>query len=67
MKTTYINSSVKTTTLCDGWPRVLGQTATPVTLTFTDASVSKLNEQVTTSNSFIDLQVYIAALSQSRL
>jgi hypothetical protein len=39
MRTNYFNSSIKTTTLCDGWPRVLGQTVTPVTLTFTDASM----------------------------
>jgi hypothetical protein len=34
--TAFHNTSVPTTTLCDGHPRVLGETTTPVHLTFTD-------------------------------
>jgi hypothetical protein len=35
--THYTNTTVPTKTLCDQWPRVLGPTVTPVTLTFTDS------------------------------
>jgi hypothetical protein len=48
MTTTYTNSSIKTSTFCDGWPRVLGQTETPVTLTFPDASVCKFLYEIPT-------------------
>jgi hypothetical protein len=34
--TYYTNTTVPTKTLCDQWPRILGPTVTPVTLTFTD-------------------------------
>lgn len=35
--TYYTNTTVPTKTLCDQWPRILGPTVTPVTLTFTDS------------------------------
>lgn len=35
--TYYTNTTVPTKTRCDQWPRVLGPTVTPVTLTFTDS------------------------------
>jgi hypothetical protein len=44
MMTLYSNSSIPTATSCDGWPRVRGQTITPVTLTFTDANVLSVSE-----------------------
>lgn len=39
METIYHNTSVPTSTFCDGYARILGETATPVTLTFHDASM----------------------------
>ena len=39
MHTAYHNTSVPTSVGCDGHPRILGETTTQVTLTFTDASM----------------------------
>ena len=39
MLTMFHNTSVPTSTGCDGYARVMGQTNTPVTLTFNDASM----------------------------
>jgi hypothetical protein len=39
MQTIFHNTSIPTSTGCDGYPRVTGESNTPVTLTFTDASM----------------------------
>lgn len=39
MTTVFHNTSIPTSTGCDGYARVMGETNTPVTLTFTDASM----------------------------
>lgn len=40
----FRNQSVETTTGCDGYPRVLDSTATPVTLTFSDNSMLEITQ-----------------------